>query len=725
VPHLPAPLIISRARQAAFAVTIATAIMLAAIGANHFMPARGLVPRALGSTTDWNGWIAGVPDGTYTLSVPPGRGAQIAIDGRVVFDGLTATPIRLDTAPHAFDFQRPGAPAEFDVQASRDGARPETLPSSVLYERRPSTLQVTLAPRLERMVVVAKWLWVLTLIGAAVSIALAVWKVRRISIAAQVDWRALRWIVLVSFALNAIPVWWGLPAMWAPDELSPGTVLRALAEHFAHGWFDRWPPLHYYVLTATMSPALLLDALGVIDFGSVRWAVITTLIGRGVSLAAAAGTLVAVALVASRVFGRRAGLFAVAIFALAVPFPYYAKTANLDVPYVFWFAVSLVFYLRMLEAPRPRDAASFAACATLAVCTKDQAYALYPLMGLAIAVRVWQARRQAGLSPWLVLFDTSIVTGVTTAVMVFVACHNLFFNWSGFVEHVRYITGPGNENYRMFSSTIGGRVDLLRLTAGLIRNSWGWPMTVVCACGVAIAASRPAWRAPAMLLVAPAFSYYLTFVNVILYNYDRFVLPMTLILSMFGGVAVAALLSWEAVPRWSRVGVVTALFAYTVLYSATLDALMLRDSRIVVTRWAAERLQPGEQIAISGPRELEPEFTVPWLDVSTRDDLERARPAYYVLSADYARAAPRDSEWGQLIAALQSGAAGYRLMARVRCPSPWPWLPDAHPELVGPRPVAAGGSASSVLRDINPTLEIYTRGGRTAGTVACATPLIP
>jgi hypothetical protein len=147
---------------------------------------------------------------------------------------------------------------------------------------------------------------------------------------------------------------------------------------------------------------------------------------------------------------------------------------------------------------------------------------------------------------------------------------------------------------------------------------------------------------------------------------------------------------------------------------------MLRDSRYVVARWASAWRQPGDALGISGPRELEPSFTVPYLDIATRADLERIRPAYYVLSADYARAVPRDTEWGQLIAALQAGQTGYTLVARVRCASPWPWLPDAHPELVGPRAISPGGDAVTVLRDINPTLEIYARDGRAGVDLTCA-----
>jgi hypothetical protein len=557
----------------------------------------------------------------------------------------------------------------------------------------------------------SQWLWVMTLVASAAALAATGWISARSRIAAAVDWRQLRWIVTGSFVLNVIPIWWGLPAIWPPDELVPITWLRALEAHFSNGWFDRWPPFHYYVLTAATSPVLLLNAFGRITFSAAPWPQVLTFIDRAVSVAAAAGTLIALAIVAARMFGRRAGVFAAAVFALAVPFPYYAKTANLDVPYVFWFALSLVVYFPLLETLRVRDAVAFGTAATLAICTKDQAYALYPLMALAIAVRAWQARRIAPL-----------VAGGAIAALVFALCHNFLFNWDGFVSHVRFIGGPGNENYRVFAPTLAGRFALLRLTGTLIRESWGWPLTIVCAAGLvhAVLVRR---CLPALALLAPVISYYFGFVNVILYNYDRFVLPMTLVLSMFGGYAIDRFLGPAGARSW-RAGAITVVFAYGLLYAATIDALMLRDSRYVVSRWASERVQPGEAVAISGPHELEPAFTAVYLDVATRADLERLRPAYYVLSADYARAAPLETEWGQLIAALQTGTAGYALIARVRCQSPWPWLPGAHPELVGPRPISPGGNAVSVLRDINPTLEIYARGSHPRADVSCAATLL-
>ena len=92
-----------------------------------------------------------------------------------------------------------------------------------------------------------------------------------------------------------------------------------------------------------------------------------------------------------------------------------------------------------------------------------------------------------------------------------------------------------------------------------------------------------------------------------------------------------------------------------------------------------------------------------------------------VLSADYARAVPLHTDWGELIAALQQETAGYRLITRFRASSPWPWLPDGHPDLVGPRAVPpndgrdivpfdiAKTGVFSILRDVNPTIEVFRR----------------
>jgi hypothetical protein len=92
--------------------------------------------------------------------------------------------------------------------------------------------------------------------------------------------------------------------------------------------------------------------------------------------------------------------------------------------------------------------------------------------------------------------------------------------------------------------------------------------------------------------------------------------------------------------------------------------------------------------------------------METVEELEREAPRFFVLNTDYARAAEPGSPWAQLIEGLQKEDVGYHRVAHFRRAAPWPWLPAGHPDLVGSRQEAV---VFSVLRDINPTIEIYER----------------
>ena len=80
---------------------------------------------------------------------------------------------------------------------------------------------------------------------------------------------------------------------------------------------------------------------------------------------------------ARETFGGRAALFAAATIAVAMPLTYYSKIVNLDVPYVFWLCVALLFYLRIYRTGRARDFYLFTVSGVAAICTKDQAYGFF------------------------------------------------------------------------------------------------------------------------------------------------------------------------------------------------------------------------------------------------------------------------------------------------------------------------------------------------------------
>jgi hypothetical protein len=93
-------------------------------------------------------------------------------------------------------------------------------------------------------------------------------------------------------------------------------------------------------------------------------------------------------------------------------------------------------------------------------------------------------------------------------------------------------------------------------------------------------------------------------------------------------------------------------------------------------------------------------------DIQTIDDLRAARPTYFILNVDYTRGEGPTTATGPLVAGLERHTLGYTLVYRARTPAPWPWLPGAHPDLVGPR---LEPQAFSTLRNINPTIEVFRR----------------
>jgi hypothetical protein len=150
---------------------------------------------------------------------------------------------------------------------------------------------------------------------------------------------------------------------------------------------------------------------------------------------------------------------------------------------------------------------------------------------------------------------------------------------------------------------------------------------------------------------------------------------------------------------------VAGVFAYTLLYAATVDVLMLRDSRYTVEQWLRARVRDDQVVGRVFPNVVLPRLAdFQSEDIGTIDRLQQKAPAYFVLNADYARAAAPDTPLGQLVAGLQHETLGYRMAFRYRAPPPWPWLPAGHPDLVGPR---LETSVFSVLRNINPTIEVY------------------
>jgi hypothetical protein len=489
---------------------------------------------------------------------------------------------------------------------------------------------------------------------------------------------ALHLILALSFLLFLAGVWWGLPDArgWAPDELTPSNVIDGLRLGFSNGWAGRYPPLHFYLLSLIYGPLLVLHKLHVLDLRQLSNYTLLFTLGRLLSVLMGTAIIYFIYKTGREIMDRSAALAAAALAALTVPLEYYAKTVNLDVPYLFWFAASLLIYVRILKAHRLKDYVLFAAAAVLAVVTKDQAYGLYLLAPIPVILADWKRKRAArpGLSLARSLLDRAYLAAGVTAVGTFVLIQNFAFNFGGFLRHVAIITGGASESYKMFPQTLSGELRLLGLTLRQIQGSFGWPAFLLCVGGLAAVLVRRKDSPILRTLPLLAVSYYAFYIAVILFNCDRYNLPICLILSFFGGWAVSAI--WRAGGcryRPAKAAALGLVFAYGVLYSASVDVLMIADARYQAERWIRQNIPKDAVIGEAGPMEYAPRlngYTSMSLQLSLAD-FRRRQPDFVVLAPAYIRDFPSGSPEREFFSGFATDGGRYDLVFRSRTARPW------------------------------------------------------
>jgi hypothetical protein len=676
----------------------------------------GRVPESF--TVVWTGALWVPRDGAWSFATISDQESWVEVDGRRVVENPTAGraplvggPVQLQHGAHAIvvRYVHHGGVPDVTLLWKRNAASLEPIPSWAMRSREISDARFLVDWALDRAEAVSLVVWLATIVGAA---ALALRSPLRMFIsrvAGREAFPLLAVVVAASAILNIVGIRWGLPGgLWAGDEITPNDVLDAWSHQWAHGWWAVYPPLHYIVLGVAYLPVRVLGWIGLLDMRTPSGHAALALCGRAVSLAMSAATLVATFICGRRLFGWRAGLFASAMLALATPFVYYAKTANVEAPYLFWLVLTLVFYLRVLAGGSTGDYTGWAAAATFAICTKDQAYAFCAGMPIVVVYETWRANRGRTPSAFLrALTDRRLAAAALTAVVLFAVCQNLAFDATGFAQRLTWLASGTVAAYRQFEPTVAGRLGLMALTARLLELSLGWPFFVLSVCGLVLALSSASRQRAALWLLVPVLSYYFAFINVVLYNYDRFVLPICLVLVVFGGLAFDRLTAPAASWRYWRLAGAVAIVAYTALYAATVDVLMLRDSRYTVEQWLAERTRRSDVVGERGlPRYLPRLARFRLLDLDSVDTLNGAQPRFVALNADYTRVERQDAGLKSLLGALRGEQSTYRLALRVRSPSPWPALPGGHPDLVGDR---EDPRVVSFLRNINPTIEVYER----------------
>ena len=368
--------------------------------------------------------------------------------------------------------------------------------------------------------------------------------------------------------------------------------------------------------------------------------------------------------------------------------------------YHFWLALALVFIMRAMRGGGPSDYYAFTVAGMAAVCTKDQAYGYLVLPALAIAWRAFAPRRgrpDAEPRPRTVLTMAALVVA---SVLVF---HLAPLNPLGFVEHFRLITGPASQPFRTYAPTLAGHAAMARDAVWQLGPMLSWPVFAI----VAGAVGWAAWRRERalLMLLLPIASYYLTFIAVIGYQYDRFFIGVALILCIFAGWAVDRAMTVRG-PRRSAVFVAAcAAIAFAVWRAVSLDALMIRDSRYAAEAWLRDSVEPGKTVAATGMSQYLPRHVMVGWDPmpASLESVREQMPDYIVLSAGFALREPDGSIGAEFYRALREGREGYTLKKVFRTSLRF------SPLALETRFREVRDDAHSNLSKINPAIEVYGR----------------
>ena len=481
---------------------------------------------------------------------------------------------------------------------------------------------------------------------------------------------ALLGIVLFSFAINSIGIGWGLPDFngWAADELIPLRVLEGFEKGFVNGWHYKYPPVHFYLLTLVYSPLLLLHKLHWINVYDLPTYTVLFYLGRGLTLLMSGGLLFIIYLCGREIFDNKSSLLTVAIASLSINYIYYSKTLNLDIPYLFWLMLSMLFYLRILKDHNLKDYLLFSLMAAVTVATKDQAYAFYLLTPLFI---VWQHYRnlkqqQPEISFIQSLGDRKIKLSLAVGIGAFLLLHNVIFNLEGFFNHVNLIVGGNAKIKPRYEENIWGQLKMLKKTMTHLRFSMGWPFYTICLVGFFRYLPKIKQNFLLYCLWIPVVSYYLFFIALVLYNDVRYLMSIAIVLAFFGGKLLADWLNPLQGQFRLKILVVTVLTIYTIAYGLTVNVLMLQDSRYIAEAWMAENIPSTKIVIGAGDRKYLPRLDSWNAEIFKYPTLElfsTMTPDYIIFSSGQdIRRFEQDSPEYQFFDSVSNGSNGYDLI---------------------------------------------------------------
>jgi hypothetical protein len=499
-------------------------------------------------------------------------------------------------------------------------------------------------------------------------------------------------ILALALLLRLVSLFWGLPNAdgWDDDGVAPRDFLPGVLQTYSPGQHYTYPPLQLILLAFVSAPVWiatlihapsLSPAAVVTTFINVPTMTALAVIGRLVSACLSLGLLWNVAKIGEDLRGSaRAGTWVAAACALNATYTYYSQTTNLDGPYLFWGVWSLRWLVHAIVHRKPSALRRSLILAALSVATKDQAYALF-VLAVPVTLVAWLALDPGARALWRSI-SKEVAIGAALALALLLLIDGAVFNPAGFHDRLRFLLGTGSQDHAYYAKTWDGRVHLLRDLARHFDQFYPVVFAPFAAMGLVVATRTPdrGRRAAGLVPLFAALSFTIAFDMVARRTEVRFVLPQSIMVGVYIGLAFDALQTWVASRTgsrpstwWSAVAaaplVVMALFG-----CLAVDAAMLLDPRYDAEEWLVAHLKPGDHVEVYDNNVHLPRFPAdalvervdttpitsrnPLLDVQEVSDrfsnVEARRPGFIVVSDFWASKYLVDPEYLKSIGLVPS-----------------------------------------------------------------------
>lgn len=444
--------------------------------------------------------------------------------------------------------------------------------------------------------------------------------------------RASLTLAALSLAIYVPGFWWGMPHATAPDRThawgtDDETPLGPLAEihNIIQPKPDRnlgYPLMHSFIVSAAYAPYLgylwasgkFTNVSGSYPFGMadpVGALKALSLIAHLVSMLMAAGVVLAAYSAGRTLWGDRTGTLAAVFVMVSFPMFYYSRTGNIDMAVLFFTALALAVFARIIAAGfTVRRAILLGISVGFAVGTKEPSIASFLALPFVL---LWLHWRNNGIHHgWFARsFWKAPVLAAFAAFVAFGLGSGLFVNPERYFAHVQFVRGrlsdltAGNVGFlSTYPYTWSGHLQLAGQITGYLSDAVTLPGLLLAAVGVLWSIRQEPWTSTFAL---PA----LTLLIVLFWSARtaqlRYVMPAAFTLALFAARVAAR--AWES--RRLSVRVASTVLAFVIisvslLRGADLTHAMINDSRYAAAAWLEPRTQPGDRIEYFGVTEKLP-----------------------------------------------------------------------------------------------------------------------